>query len=895
MSPATHGLPISQPISVWNQPFQINFKDVFKSLARATINGVTGHWDRAARDAVDAASAVGFEQDSRQIAWLLIRRSMAKALYDLVEANAPLIQKTPEDLEALCDQLDWSLEQSELRLDHTFFEQPGELPLLNIIQIPFIQWLDGFGVPTLQAQAICARLRSYFVFTLNEEWVRYPKDYRILQEAINTPFTKASAAEQGWSHYVAWLQKQVDEPMFYEAFSLQQVYIPLRAYYVERTDHAVQDDDLERHPVRTDDTKRIVVDLEKTLEDWLYQPDPGDAIRVISGGPGSGKSSFAKIFAAKQALRADLRVLFIPLHQFDPSADLVDAVNRFIQYDSYLTQNPLDPSRNATRLLIIFDGLDELSMQGKVLEQVAQQFVREVQKQVALFNTRDVRLQVLISGRELSVQANTTEFRRTKQILYLLPYFIPNAKGDNYVDTQELLQQDQRQDWWIKYGQCTASDYSCMPEVLMQSQLDDITAQPLLNYLLALSYARGKLDFSTSHSLNSIYYDLLREVHERGWEGHQHRALQGMELGEFIRILEEIGVASWHGDGRTTTVSEVERHCDNVGLKRLLNHFEEGAKAGLTRLLAAFYFRQRGHRQDGERTFEFTHKSFGEYLTARRIVRAMRRINQQLERRQEDPDDGWDERGALEHWANLCGPTTMDQYLFTFLKGEVRLCEVSEIAQWQQTFSQLIGFLLRHGLPMERLTYIQTYHEQSRQARKAEEALLAALNACAVVTERHSDMSTLSPDAFGEWLSRLQGQRTGPENVLALSCLSWLDLSGSLLHMQDLYNANLSEANLSPAGMYCVILEGANLHRANLRGATLQKANLRGANLRGANLEGANLHRADLHRADLHRANLRGARNLTSEQIASAKIDNETQLPQRLLLLQSRPRSKPRT
>ncbi len=231
-----------------------------------------------------------------------------------------------------------------------------------------------------------------------------------------------------------------------------------------------------------------------------------------------------------------------------------------------------------------------------------------------------------------------------------------------------------------------------MPTELAQANLQDITAQPLLNYLVALSYMRGTVQISETSNLNEIYADLLgavyergwasdqhpelqgtRTVYKRGWADNQHPALQGIEESHFVRILEEVALAAWHGDGRTTTVKAIEAHCDNSGLKGLLAAFQEGTKAGVTRLLMAFYFRQSGSLSSGEKTFEFTHKSFGEYLTARRIVNGIDRIHTELERRRETFDGGWDERQALAYWAALCGPSAMDEYLFSFLCNEVRL------------------------------------------------------------------------------------------------------------------------------------------------------------------------------------------------------------------------------
>ncbi len=480
----------------------------------------------------------------------------------------------------------------------------------------FVEWLGQCGLMEVDAQAIGDRLPIYFAAALHDEWGSHAKDYAALKEKLDTPFTQANDRVQAWLRYSTWLQKQVEEPLFLEAFSLKRVYVPLRAYYNRKVE-GQKSEELQGRLADTKRTERVVVDLEKELENWLSKAQKDDAIRLISGGPGSGKSSFARMFAAKLAEKSSIRVLFVPLHHFEPSDDLIDAVGKFVRMDGMLPHNPLSVEDREERLLIIFDGLDELAMQGKIAEKTAQEFVREVQRKVERFNQRATCLQVLIGGRELVVQSNETDFRKEGQILHVLPYFVPKNDRENYVDTKKLLVQDQRQIWWQNYGSASGNGYSGLPKELNQGNLTDITAQPLLNYLVALSLRRGELQFSEETNLNAIYADLLKAIYDRGWAGHQHAAIKGIEEKDFVRILEEIALASWHGNGRTTTVREIERHCDSSNLKNSLTRFQEGfqedSKTSITRLLTAFYFRQSGHDQTGDRTFEFTHKSFGEY------------------------------------------------------------------------------------------------------------------------------------------------------------------------------------------------------------------------------------------------------------------------------------------
>ncbi len=125
---------------------------------------------------------------------------------------------------------------------------------------------------------------------------------------------------------------------------------------------------------------------------------------------------------------------------------------------------------------------------------------------------------------------------------------------------------------------------------------------------------------------------------------------------------------------------------------------------------------------------------------------------------------------------------------------------------------------------------------------------------------------------------------------LARINLSGANLSGADLSFADLSSAKLSSAKLNDAGLIGADLNGADLMGADLRSANLNGADLSGANLsgaylkgaylKGAYLKGAYLSRADLSRADLscfsinkklYCTNLSGAKNLSPEQVKSAK------------------------
>jgi uncharacterized protein YjbI with pentapeptide repeats len=887
-------LTATQPKNVLSKPLKFDFKDLFKALSKGIGHAVGFKWGELANDTVEALCAIGLSTEPGELAFLLLKRSLAKCLFELVgESVIAVLPEMKKETGDLVEQLDYWISFGDVQLDASFLKRPSALPLVADVESLLRRWLEAQGVDGPKAKAIAARLPAYFLYALNQEWRRNAKSYRPLLEAIDTPFAKASDREWAWTEYAALLERRIDEGIFGEPFSLRQMFVPLLASYEEDTVPKEQAVELGRADRQR---RRVVLALEQELDKWLEAANPQDPIRVISGGPGSGKSSFARIFAARMAKHGKPKVLFVPLHLIDPSKELAEEVGRFARDEGVLLQNPLDPESPESNLLIILDGLDELASQGKAAAETARAFIREVERTVEKRNLQSLKLRVLISGRELVVQENESEFRRARQVLTLLPYYVSKQDRAGYHDPSKLLEGDLRQQWWKTYGELTGRHYGGLPKQLSRDDLDEITAQPLLNYLVALSYSRDKLDFTKDINLNAIYADLVAAVHERGYEKHRpYGPIRHMKLHDFERVLEEIGLAAWHGDGRTTTVSEIEQHCRASGVGVLLDVFQEGAKAGVTRLLAAFFFRQYGQRASGDPTFVFTHKSFGEYLAARRIVRAVERVIRELERRVESPDEGWDERDALKHWAQICGPSAISRYLHTYLLNEVTLHAGDELGRWQVRLAALFSYMLRHGMPMEQLQ-LATFKEALFQSRNAEEALLVALNACARQTGQVSAINYPDSAAFGAWFKRIQGQRIGPECVVAADCLSFLDLQNTTLYFGDFYGSNFEcskldgtvasitnfgganfrrataqGAYLTSGQFHHVNFQGAKLQGASLQGSKLEGANLEGANLEGANLEGANLEGANLEGAQLEGANLKKA-NLEGAQLKGANL-----------------------
>ena len=848
-------LKVTKPVSVWNRDIKISPKELLRGIGKIAIKGASLDLSGVGESALDTLDAAGLQKEPGEIAWLLIYRSLISAISRLTHNYLDLFGNPPDEkiVEEISDLFEKEMVGIEVTIDVEFFQKPGDLKLLKDLNTLLVNWMKGLGASDDNAGKICNRFPDYFETALNEKWRAAPQDYVKLKEFFDTPFTKATEESRGWKLYNQWLKSQVNDRMFAEAFGVEKIYVSLRAYYEEKK----EDDDKNLDP-HGRETKNIVFDLETAFRKWLNNFSSDSAVRFISGGPGSGKSTFAKIFASSIANETNIPTLYIPLHLFDATDNLISAMGNYIKGNKFLSGNPLDAKEGKPRLFIIFDGLDELALQGKAASEVANAFVDEVLRRIHEGNVQGLQRQVIISGRTIAIQSVASKLRESKQISYVLPYFLKDQK--KYEDPEKLLETDQRKIWWQLYGKAIGKNYPSMPDNLNRESLEEITAQPLLNYLVALSYDRKRIEFTDDTTLNQIYADLISEVYRRQYEGGRVSVCVGrLKETEFVRVLEEIAVAIWHGDGRTATVSSIQEKCSSGGIQRYLDSFQEGAKAGVTRLLTAFYFRQSESLMDGDPTFEFTHKSFGEYLTALRILRLLRQIQTQRKRQHDDPDDGWSEKYSLERWTEFCSATAMDADLMRFINNEFGKMKHKDLSELQLIVCDLFTYTINHGLQFSSDFAQKDFKQHLILARNAEEALLAVHFGIAKITKQISKLNLESATAFGEWISRLRGQRQGPQNKLALNSLVFLDLSGYLLDIQDFYCANLEGANLIGASLYSASLYYAHLQEAHLQEAHLQGANLEGANLQEANLEGANLQEANLIGAHLQEAHLQGA------------------------------------
>lgn len=492
----SHTLILRKPVSSLNSSLKINFKDAFFSFGKMLIAGKAGQTSTAAEYGLDFLKELGLKDDPEHVAWSLISSSFLKAFEKLVVDYNDLLDGNLEedDLVDLSQRVDHALSVVEVSIDASFFERPQDISLFLDFEPTLTLWLKRFGMDEYQASAFQDNLKSMFILVLNEQWRADPEAYQCITQQLMTPFTKATVDQVAWSNYSLWLQNEVNKRVFEEAFGLKQIYIPLRAFYKDN-ECIVEGTKKSKH----------VCDLHTHVHEWIKYFDKKNTLKVVSGGPGSGKSSFAKIIAAELAEKKELPVLFIPMHHFNMKDDLVDAIGDFIRDDRYLKNNPLLQETRQERLLLVFDGLDELSMQGQASVDTVNQFVDKLIRLLDRQNDNGNKWQAIVTGRDLSVQSSEHNLYKKQQVLGMIPYRLTDKEKKEFNDEFNLLEVDQCNEWWNKFGKAKGIEYVSIPSQLDTEKLHPITREPLLNYLLSLSYEREEIEFNDDTSLNNIY------------------------------------------------------------------------------------------------------------------------------------------------------------------------------------------------------------------------------------------------------------------------------------------------------------------------------------------------------------------------------------------------------
>ena len=678
-----------------------------------------------------------------------------------------------------------------------------------------------------------------------------------------------------------------EQKVFKEEFSFQDIYVPLKAIPLDKNGEEISN------------AEEFV--LEEWAREFIINPETSDKVIFIQAGAGRGKTFFCKMFAnwVRQNLHPKLTPILIRLRDIKNYARPIEEIlsstlrNRdFVSNDSGWIADP------HIRYLFLLDGFDELRMEGRSSSGI-EEFIRQVGLFQRDFSGRETGHRVIMTGRSIALQG--------------ISYLPQNLSRVKLLPMNNEIQQE----WLKKWQQVVIRDNpiaareetekfkgfleadNCPKEIK-----NELAKEPLLLYLLAKLHrpdSDGKRqikpeDFEQAKDSTTakilIYEKSLELVLKEQREEWLQRPITGLNTDNLKRILTEAGLCVVQSGGEYARIEMIEKRLEKNDsdaadiIKKLRN---KSGEAALTNALGAFYIRPAEGKKGGG--VEFYHKSFGEFLCAKRLQESLSTWTTLVKIGRQQQWSITTEELARQIY-DLLGYGGLTPEIVEYLRGLLTNSqEFSPEKRWQ-LFQRLEDFYWRWcdgefidgpgtTLPQTKMRELkEQLPERETYLGQRQVDVYAGLNIMILLLELHrygQSPKNLTEDIKQKLTfypcgqTKANGELEDPTLLLRLigysNCIGdkgFRDTVGSFLEGVNLGGANLGGANLGGAnlgGAYLgdANLGGAYLGDANLGGAYLGDANLGGTYLGGANLDGAYLVRANLIRAYLVRANLDGA------------------------------------
>lgn len=445
-----------------------------------------------------------------------------------------------------------------------------------------------------------------------------------------------------WGTYRAKLRAKPDEKIWGDpsGVALRGLWVPPAAthYRVGKRPHDAPRGDA---PPLVAPAARPVDDALARAEALLVEGAPPGIVFVV-GSAGMGKSSFAQMLADRLAARDDVSPVLLRLRDLDVGRPLLDELERRMVTEGFSAGRGF---LDAPRVVLLLDGFDEL---GEAPRAATENFFLRCREL-----TREGHLHaVMLTGRDTLLRDGS--FPEGAEVLTLQPFDDKRIRA-----------------WGANWRRLTGVSFETSRFVgasksPSSSELRNVATHPLLLYMLARLEHSGKTITLGNFDDEALVY---RTLIERCCERHQDlRPDDRWKARDMRRFLRAAGFATM---ARRQEVLRFEDLSDAIRALGLETHGDPARFDPEHTLLA---FTRRG---EASQTWEFAHRSFGEFLAAEQLAHHCLRIVDQA-RDPLDPPDAearWrlDLSEATREWLGAFGtvvlPESVERYLLWMLRG----------------------------------------------------------------------------------------------------------------------------------------------------------------------------------------------------------------------------------
>ena len=381
--------------------------------------------------------------------------------------------------------------------------------------------------------------------------------------------------------------------------------------------------------------------LKAFLTGLLTGRRPSTELIFLMGSPGSGKTSLMEILCADIANTGKVHIMLVPAKKIKPEYGLVIGIQKFLK--SIGNDVVSETFMQKENCILAIDGFDELAYATRLSLET---FFREAQNLVR--ERLGNQLRIILSGRPTLFSEKDVVIPQGSHIICL-----------------KKFNRDRVKKWSMNWRNSSTGSFH--GEVYLDEEnknLTEMISTPMLLYLFARMHEDGQPILTKIESGSNNAFTIYKRIIDWICYRQKDKGIETDIEGKLRRYLQVAGLATHQSGSRILHYDFFTKAlCQND-----LSKDDIDPKVHSIILQGAFVSVK-------DKAWEFTHKSFGEFLAAESIIKLFKNCFL-LEDDKKIDSYQFKHSSILKDWIDIFGPKYISDEIRNFCKGWFQVQEV---------------------------------------------------------------------------------------------------------------------------------------------------------------------------------------------------------------------------